>query len=75
MLVKSIILSLIFLKMQNIPLGSIFIIIGEENIFFKKSNLELYIQTNYHYRQSFCPILIKIDMEPPHWILLTILKA
>ena len=75
MLVKSIISSLIFLKMQNIPLGSIFIIIGEKNVFFKKSNLELYIQTKYHYRQCFCPILMKIEMEPPHSILFTILKA
>ena len=71
MLVKSIISSLIFLKMQNIPLGSIFIIISEKNVFFKKSNLELYKQTNYHCRQSFRPILMKIDMEPLYGMLFT----
>ena len=62
--------SLNFLKMQNMPLGSIIIIPNEKNVFFKKSNLELYKQTNYHYRQSFCPILMKIDMEPLYGMLL-----
>ena len=61
--------------MQNMPLGSIFIIISEKNVFFKKSNLELYKQTNYHYRQSFCPILMKIDMEPLYGMLFTQIPA
>ena len=73
--VKSITLNMIFLKMQNMPLGSIFIIISEKNVFFKKSNLELYIHTNYPYRQSFCPIFMKIEMEPLYGMLFTSMPA